>query len=65
MRALRRGWKRLQRFAYPAAVLTLAHWVLVHDGLTSALVHFAPLFLLQALRLARTIKPTLNQRKPA
>ena len=65
MRLLRRNWKRLQRFAYPAAVLTLAHWVLVHDGMTSALVHFAPLILLQALRLARPNKPTLNQRKTA
>ena len=37
MRALRRNWKRLQRLAYPAAVLTLIHWALVHDGLTSAL----------------------------
>lgn len=55
MRLLRRNWKRLQRFAYPAALLTLAHWVLVHDGMTSALVHVAPLLLLQALRLARTI----------
>ena len=53
MRALRRNWKRVQRLAYPAAVLTLVHWVLVHDGMVSALVHFAPLILLQALRLAR------------
>ena len=65
MRLLRRWWKRLQRFAYPAAVLTLAHWVLVHDGMTSALVHFAPLIFLQALRLARTIKPIINERKTA
>jgi len=65
MRALRRGWKRLQRFAYPAAVLTLAHWVLVHDGMTAALLHFAPLALLQALRLARNIKPITNERKTA
>jgi len=63
MRLLRRNWKRLQRLAYPAAILTLVHWVLVHDGMTSALVHFAPLILLQALRLARTIKP--NERKTA
>lgn len=54
MRLLRRNWKRVQRFAYPAAVLTLAHWLLVHDGTASALVHFAPLILLQALRLADT-----------
>lgn len=64
MRLLGRNWKRLQRFAYPAAVLTLVHWVLVHDGMTSALIHFAPLILLQAARLARMIKP-LNERTTA
>lgn len=53
MRALRSGWKRLQRFAYPAALLTLAHWALVHDSLIEALLHFAPLALLQAARLAK------------
>ena len=63
MRLLRRNWKRLQRFAYPAVALTLVHWVLVHDGMTSALVHFAPLILLQALRLARNFKPNFNRRK--
>jgi methionine sulfoxide reductase heme-binding subunit len=63
MRVLRRNWKRLQRFAYPAAVLTLVHWVLVHDGMTSALVHFAPLILLQAVRLARNFKPIIHERK--
>lgn len=63
MRLFRRNWKRLQRLAYPAAVLTLVHWVLVHDGMTSALVHFAPLILLQSLRLARTINP--HERKIA
>lgn len=52
MRAFRAGWKRLQRFAYPAALLTLVHWALVHDGFSEALLHFAPLFILQALRLA-------------
>ena len=65
MRALRKGWKRLQRFAYPAAVLTLAHWLLIHDGKVAALLHFAPLILLQALRIARFLIPTTNQRKIA
>lgn len=51
MRALGAGWKRLQRFAFPAAALTLVHWALVHDGLSEALLHFAPLALLQAARL--------------
>lgn len=53
MRTLRSGWKRLQRLAYPAAVLTLLHWALVHDGLAAALVHFVPLAFLQALRVIR------------
>ena len=51
MRALRSGWKRLQRLAYAAAVLTLVHWVTVHDGLTAALVHFVPLGALQLYRI--------------
>ena len=60
MRLLRRNWKRVQRLAYPAAILTLAHWVLVHDGMTSALVQFAPLMLLQLLRLARRFNSNTN-----
>lgn len=51
MRVLRHGWKRLQRLAYPAAVLTLAHWLLVHDGIIVALTHAAPLVLLELTRL--------------
>ena len=60
MRWLRAGWKRLQRLAYPAALLTLAHWLLVHDGVTEALLHFAPLALLELYRII----VTFNQRKP-
>ncbi|HVM21865.1 MAG TPA: ferric reductase-like transmembrane domain-containing protein [Sphingomicrobium sp.] len=62
MRALGRAWKRVQRLAYPAAVLTLAHWLLVHDGRTAALLHFAPLAMLQAIRLLRSINPTPRER---
>ena len=65
MRALRRNWKRVQRLAYPAAVLTLIHWLLIHDGKVSALVHFAPLILLQALRLARQFHRPPTERKTA
>lgn len=53
MRALGSGWKRLQRLAYPAALLTLAHWMLVHDGLAAALITFAPLAALQVYRIIR------------
>lgn len=63
MRRLRENWKRVQRLAYPAAILTLAHWMLVHDGRASALVQFAPLLLLQAVRLGRSINATYTERK--
>lgn len=65
MRSLGKTWKRLQRLAYPAAVLTLVHWLLVHDGRTSAVVHFAPLVVLQLLRLGRSLKLTTTERKTA
>ena len=51
MRALKSGWKKLQRLAYPAALLTLAHWIIVHNGLAEALLQSAPLILLQLYRL--------------
>lgn len=53
MRALKAGWKRLQRLAYPAALLTLAHWILVHDGRERALISFAPLAALELYRIIR------------
>lgn len=63
MRLLGRGWKRVQRLAYPAAVLTLVHWMLVHDGFASALVQFAPLILLQLIRLFRFFSRPPPKRK--
>ena len=51
MRFLKRGWKRLQRLSYVAALLTLAHWLLIHDGFEGALAHFVPLLLLELLRV--------------
>lgn len=65
MRSLRRNWKRVQRLAYPAAVLTLVHWLLIHDGKVSALVHFAPLTLLETFRLLRFFYRPPTERKTA
>ena len=56
MRALKAGWKRLQRLAYPVALLTLVHWVLVHNALAEALLQFAPLALLETYRIARRLR---------
>ena len=44
-------WKTLQRFVYPAAVLTLLHWIFVHNNIGPALVHFLPLAALETYRI--------------
>lgn len=51
VRALRQKWKPLQRWVYPAAVLTLAHWIFVENNVGPAMVHFVPLALLEAYRV--------------
>jgi sulfoxide reductase heme-binding subunit YedZ len=56
MRALKAGWKRLQRLAYPAALLTLVHWMFVHDNVVPALLNFAPLAVLELWRVARSLR---------
>jgi sulfoxide reductase heme-binding subunit YedZ len=53
MRALRSAWKKLQRLAYPVAILVLIHWIFVHNQTEEALFQFAPLVLLQLYRLVR------------
>ena len=51
VRWLRRAWQPLHRWVYAAAVLTLLHWIFVHNNIGPALVHFLPLALLEAYRL--------------
>lgn len=61
MRWLRAGWKRVQRLVYPAALLTLLHWIWVHNSYSAALAHFVPLGL---LLLARLVKKPIFPLKP-
>lgn len=44
-------WKSLQRLVYVAAVLTLVHWIFVHNNMAAALAHFVPLAALEAWRV--------------
>ena len=60
-RALLAWWKPLQRLVYPAAVLTLVHWIFIHNNLGPALVHFVPLALLEIYRIGKTAQAS---RKP-
>ncbi len=57
VRLLKRSWKALHRWVYPAAVLTLVHWIFVENNLGPALVHFVPLALLEMYRVVRTGRP--------
>lgn len=65
MRSMRRGWKRAQQLAYPAAVLTLLHWGLLTWHWTGALVHFAPLVLLNLARIVRRRSRSAKKELPA
>lgn len=53
LRRLKRMWKQIQRLVYPAAVLTLVHWIFIDNDLIPALVHFVPLALLNAARFLK------------
>ncbi|MFK7733996.1 MAG: sulfite oxidase heme-binding subunit YedZ [Pseudomonadales bacterium] len=53
---MKRAWKSLHRWVYPAAVLTLVHWIFVHNNLVPALVHFVPLAALELYRIASARK---------
>jgi sulfoxide reductase heme-binding subunit YedZ len=58
VRVLGTRWKTLQRFIYGAAVLTLIHWAALHEwgGIGAALVHFAPLGMLEAYRITSNLQ---------
>lgn len=47
-------WKQVQRFIYPAAILTLIHWIFVHNNIGPAMVHFLPLAILEVYRICKT-----------
>ena len=53
-------WKPLQRWVYPAAVLTLLHWMFVHNEFGPALVHFVPLALLETYRIWKSSAGSKN-----
>ncbi len=60
VRLLKRDWKRVQKLLYPAAVLTLIHWMFVHNNLVAAIIHFVPLALLWGARAICSSTP-INQ----
>jgi len=64
VRKMRRAWKPLQRLVYPAAVLTLLHWMFVHNEFGPALVHFVPLAALEAYRVWKSVNRRVSAATP-
>jgi len=58
---LKSAWKKLQRWVYPAAVLTLLHWIFVHNNVGPALVHFIPLAVLEIFRIYCIYSPSSKE----
>lgn len=52
VRRLKRGWKKLHRLVYPAAVLVFAHWALTAFDPTTAWLHIAALAAIEIVRVA-------------
>jgi sulfoxide reductase heme-binding subunit YedZ len=51
VRQLKRAWKPLHRFVYPAAVLTFAHWILAAFDPLSGIIHAAVLAAIETTRI--------------
>jgi sulfoxide reductase heme-binding subunit YedZ len=50
LRLLKRNWKRLHRFVYPAALLVFVHWVMSAFDPLAAYAHLAVLAGIEAIR---------------
>ena len=56
-------WKSLHRVIYPAAILVLVHWMVVHNNQRAALLNFTPLIGLELFRVFRLWKSGRFRRK--
>ncbi|MFZ1660919.1 MAG: ferric reductase-like transmembrane domain-containing protein [Paracoccaceae bacterium] len=53
VRAMGTKWKSLQRWVYPAAILTFVHWVMTTDKIAWAVIYCLPLIALSVWRVLR------------
>ncbi len=60
VRRLGLRWKQLQRLTYPAAILTLVHWVLVTEALPMMVYSVLPLLALTLWRVTKPAKARKN-----
>ncbi len=53
VRTMGTGWKRLQRWVYPAAVLAFIHWLMTAQYVLDPVLYAAPLIALSVWRVLR------------
>ncbi len=56
VRRLRRAWKKLHRWVYPAAILVFAHWIFVAFSYIPGLIHLLVLVFLETYRIWKHFK---------
>jgi len=56
VRRLRRAWKKLHRWVYPAAALVFLHWIFVAFSFVPGLVHLLVLVFLESCRIWKDLK---------
>jgi methionine sulfoxide reductase heme-binding subunit len=65
VRAMGPGWQTLQRLVYVAAIMTLLHWITIHNTFGGALAHFLPLGVLEAYRVWKNATGGKKKLSPA
>jgi len=56
VRRLKRAWKQLHRWVYPAALLTFVHWIFIAFDFVPGLLHFLVLLFFETYRVWKTKK---------
>jgi sulfoxide reductase heme-binding subunit YedZ len=65
MRALRRGWKKIHLFVYPAAALTMAHWLFTAFDPGMGILHAGILLAIVTLRVVLSLRPVRERMQAA
>lgn len=65
VRAMGPGWQTLQKLVYVAAIMTLLHWITIHNTFGGALAHFLPLGVLEAYRVWKNATGRKKKLSPA
>lgn len=60
VKSLKTKWKKIHNWGYLAAVLVFLHWAFIHFNWKPALVHAAPILILQGYRWIKILRSKSN-----